>query len=112
MISTVINSNGSKWSGQNPDSIETLLNVLDSNALDPAFEEYGDFYEMRPMLMGGSMSAHKHHFFGNFFDVSHVFNIDTDDDIIAKRIIQAVWKNKRTAAYTAAKSARNARRKP
>lgn len=35
---TLILSNGSKWAGQDPDSIQTLLDVLGDNVLDPMFE--------------------------------------------------------------------------
>ncbi|EBM5152882.1 pyruvate dehydrogenase, partial [Salmonella enterica subsp. enterica serovar Typhimurium] len=34
---TLILSNGSKWAGQDPDSIQTLLDVLGDNVLDPMF---------------------------------------------------------------------------
>lgn len=37
---TLILSNGSKWAGQDPDSIQTLLDVLGDNVLDPMFEQY------------------------------------------------------------------------
>ena len=68
-MTTIINSNGSKWAGQEPDTIETLLDVLAHHPLDNTFE---------PFFEDGR-------FFGNFRNLSHVFSIDTDDaDVIAQ----------------------------
>jgi hypothetical protein len=57
-------SNGSKWLGEPPDTIETLLEVLGKNTLDPKF---------------GTFVTYKHpgmlRVFGNFLTISHVFNI-------------------------------------
>ncbi len=80
-MSTTINSNGSKWAGQAPDTLEQLYAVLQSNPLNPRFEEYGDFClrdpnDTRCMLR----------FWGNFYNLSHVFSIDTDDQAVIDRI--------------------------
>ena len=40
---TTIMSNGSKWYGEAPDSIDKLLEVLKENMLDPRFVEHGNF---------------------------------------------------------------------
>ena len=69
-MTTTINSNGSKWAGQAPDTVADLLKVLSSHPLDRTFEEYGNF-----IIADKDMW----HFFGNFLTVSHVFSIDTDD---------------------------------
>lgn len=62
-----IDSNGSHWVGEEPDSLETLLDVLKKQTLDPSFEEYGRFfYQCGP---------NEFHAFGNFLGYSHVFNI-------------------------------------
>jgi len=65
----VIFSNGSKWAGQQTDSIDELIAVLNSPhyALDPTFELYGKFISTEK---DGSVSA-----FGNFANISHVFNV-------------------------------------
>ena len=66
----LIKSNGSKWAGEAPDNIETLLQVLKTHRLDSTFAQrkYGNFF----YRMGdGLFNA-----FGNFKDVSHVFNIE------------------------------------
>lgn len=61
-----IESNGSKWAGEAPDTLEQLLDVLKRETLDPSFEECGRFfYESSPNW----------HAFGNFLTLSHVFNI-------------------------------------
>ena len=59
-------SNGSKWSGEAPDPIETLLEVLATEILDPTFELHSGFIHKE-----GSMTRA----FGNFRHVSHVFNV-------------------------------------
>lgn len=52
---TLILSNGSKWAGQDPDSIQTLLDVLGDNVLDPMFEQYHCYrpYPFEPMVRTG-----------------------------------------------------------
>jgi len=62
-----IASNGSKWAGEAPDSVETLLGVLATETIDPTFERYG----------GGIyyLGDGKLHAFGNFLTRSHVFDI-------------------------------------
>lgn len=74
-------SNGSKWSGQNTDSIEELLNVLDRYSLDPSFEDYGNFVNNNPTWVKAEakeMYKGCTKFFGNFSTYSHVFNIITE----------------------------------
>lgn len=41
-------SNGSKWAGEQPDSIEQLIKVLEQYPLDPTFEKYGNFIVSNP----------------------------------------------------------------
>lgn len=62
-----IESNGSKWAGESPDPIKTLLEVLERETLDPTFEKFGKFFYRLPT---GEFRA-----FGNFLTVSHVFSI-------------------------------------
>lgn len=60
-------SNGSKWMGEKPDSVETLITVLAGNKLDPIFMRHGKFFAR----MGeGEFMA-----WGNFENLSHVFDI-------------------------------------
>lgn len=93
-MSTTINSNGSKWAGESPDSIETLLHVLATETLDPTFEDYGNF----AINMGDGVVR----FWGNFYTVSHVFSIDTDDATMCATLTAAITANQATDAYKAA----------
>lgn len=104
---TLILSNGSKWAGQNPDDIQTLLDVLETDVLDPTFEQYhcyrpspysplvrtGRNEEMFDPWLGAST------FFGNFLTVSHVFNIITKDPGVVEALSEAIRKNMATDEY-------------
>jgi len=90
---TTITSNGSKWYGEEPDSIETLLEVLKENMLDPRFSEYGNFI----IADVGSVR-----FFGNFLNLSHVFDIRTDDPGVIAKLTRAIRENLRRDDYRAA----------
>jgi len=95
-MTTTIISNGSKWAGEAPDSVEDLLKVLEDNALDPRFEDFGNFvYE--PDSNGVTR------FFGNFFSLSHVFNLDTDEPETIKALTEAIKKNQDSEAYKEAR---------
>ena len=112
-MTTTIRSNGSKWAGEAPDTIETLLDVLEGRAhrfapnaerrfaLDPTFEEYGNFVYTDCGLDGCTLT----HFFGNFHELSHVFNIDTDDAALIERLTVAIRANQAWPEYAAAKVA-------
>jgi len=87
-----IHSNGSKWAGEQPDSIDKLKDMLRTQTLDKTFEEYGNFV---------FKSDNKKHYclFGNFKTYSHVFNIDTDDKKLVNEIRQLVRENKKRSDY-------------
>jgi hypothetical protein len=91
-MATTIHSNGSKWAGESPDSIDKLLQVLADYPLDRRFEQYGDFAE-RCDTTGATQ------FFGNFLTVSHVFRIDSDDPQIVGPLIDAIATNKQRPDY-------------
>ena len=59
-------SNGSKFSGEELDSIEKLIDVLETNRLNPSFMNYGGFF---------FKSKNEYIAFGNFEKLSHVFQI-------------------------------------
>lgn len=105
-------SNGSKWMGQEPDSIQELLNTLKEYTLDPSFEQYGNFItvlqESDFLKVNDTIKERigKTHFFGNFYNVSHVFNIDTDEPFIIEALTTAIRKNQQTAEYKEAKKER------
>ena len=50
-----------------------------------------------------------HRFFGNFWHVSAVFNIDTNDRELIDQLTAAIRANQQTPAYQAAKQAIEAR---
>jgi hypothetical protein len=87
-------SNGSKWGGELPDSIEALFDRLKTNTLDPTFEAYGNFVETDKGVTG---------FFGNFYDYSHVFQIETTDKALIKRLTDAIRANQQTKGYADAR---------
>lgn len=67
-----IKSNGSNWAGGQPDSMEVLFELLETETLDPVYEE---FHGYRAVSHLGGYS-----FSGNFFNLSHVFNIWVDEE--------------------------------
>lgn len=88
---TVIRSNG----GGTMLPIDALFTRLETDVLDPTFEEYGNFIEQ---MEGGGVS-----FFGNFHTYSHVFNIETHDAALIERLSALILANQATDAYAAAK---------
>jgi hypothetical protein len=105
---TTIHSNGSKWAGQQPDSIETLLAVLAETPLDPAFENYGAFFYRLddpehgyPTEKDRGTAAGVVQFFGNFFNLSHGFTIDSDDPETVTALSDAIRANMAGEAYQA-----------
>ena len=97
---TIINSNGSKFYGDQPDSIDTLIEVLQHETLDRTFEQYGNFISRKG----------KHvRFWGNFRSISHVFDIDTTDSDVIHKLTRAIRANQRTQAYLAQPKAKRLR---
>ncbi len=91
-----IHSNGSKWHGQEPDTLDELIGVLAQHTLDPSFEDYGNFVSDHDKQPGVT------HLFGNFYGVSHVFRIDGTQAEL-QPIIDAIRANQATPAYQAAR---------
>lgn len=104
-MTTTIQSNGSKWMGEEPDSIETLLALLETEPLDRTFEPecYGNFITVDPVNMRGEklLPPGGVSFFGNFFNVSHVFSIDTTDAVLIERLTKAIRSNQQRPDYLA-----------
>ena len=111
-------SNGSKWAGEEPDSINELLSLLRREPLDPSFEAYGNF--VHPALRArveydGCNTVYVDgdpiypdapdavRFFGNFFTTSHAFTIDTDEPAIIETLTAAIRANQATDVYVSAK---------
>ncbi len=80
-MTTTIASNGSKWAGQEPDSIDTLLEVMKKH---PLRREYSGFEEVDGRTV---------YFYGNFDTISHVFSIESDDAIVVARLVSAMERN-------------------
>lgn len=100
-------SNGSKWAGEQPDSIDQLMEVLSEQPLDKTFELYGNFYDETPEWKTNPQTgvrAYSEHpnvvnFFGNFYAFSHVFNIVTDDQEVIEKLLPAIRANQRRSDY-------------
>jgi len=90
-------SNGSKWAGEAPDNIEKLKERLKTHPLDPTFEKYGNF------AFKGRKG--KYFLFGNFRDISAVFNIETDNQKVFLEMKKLIRENQRRPDYIKAKEA-------
>ena len=106
-----IESNGSKWLGQKPDTIEELLKVLKKFPLDPVFERYGNFIYPLDGPEGYEKAEDRKaakgqiYFSGNFAGLSHVFGIATDDPAIIATLTKAIRENQASEQYKAIKKA-------
>lgn len=93
---------GSKWAGEQSDTVADLLKLLETEPLDPRFEEFGNFvWKLSPddaVNIGASYEVG-----GNFYGVSSCFSIfgDTKQDVAELR--RAIRRNQRTPAYLKAK---------
>lgn len=98
---TTIDSNGSKWLGEEPDSIDTLCDVLKNYCLDPSFEDYGNFctcLDSEPQI-GAPEGSFR--FWGNFLELSHVFSIDTNDPTVINHLTTLIRANQQREDYQA-----------
>ena len=97
MYTTIIQSNGSKWRGESPDPIETLLGRLADTEyiLDPVFEKYGNFAEnVEHEGKRGFVLFH-----GNFLTHSAVFSILSDDPAVCGKLFAALKAHKGSQRY-------------
>jgi len=102
---TTVNYIGSKWLGEAPDSIDQLLETLENYALDRVFEGYGNFIIGPPLELGsGETLPGIVRFWGNFFELSYVFSIDTDEPETIKRLTKAIRDNQARPDYVAQES--------
>jgi hypothetical protein len=86
-------SNGSKWVGEAPDSIERLVEVLGREPLNPTFEGCGNF------IIQESADPLRVRFFGNFANLAHVFSIRTDEPAVIAALTKAVRENQASPDY-------------
>jgi hypothetical protein len=100
--------------------IDTLKKALRECTLDPAFENYGDFfyqaneefevfasrYPSKRLLARLVPCKPAWHFFGNFLDLSLVFRLEVEspDDPQAIELQELIAYNKSTARYISAKN--------
>ena len=101
MYTTIIQSNGSKWAGESPDPIETLLGRLadPEYILNPVFERYGNFAEnVEHEEQGGFVLFH-----GNFLTHSAVFSILSNDPGVCGKLFAALKEHKSSQRYLSAR---------
>lgn len=114
-MTTIIESNGSRCAGEAPDTVEQLIELLSREPLDPSFERFGNFIltELRHCIfLGRDQYIEKDlmypespgmvRFWGNFHELSHVFQIDTDEPEMIERLTNAIRANQATSAYVSA----------
>lgn len=96
---TRIISNGSKWNGQKPDSINKLIDVLAKHPIDEDFFSkekdvrlFGVAYKW-VVLCPISKEDGVYTFFGNFEDISHIFNIKSTDRAVIAKLKKAIMDN-------------------
>ncbi len=94
-IFTEIQSNGSKWYGQEPDTIDELLEVLKTETIEDRFfsKTYYSHHDKWLTRCPISKEGDIYHFFGNFEQLSHVFNIRTNDPVIIDKLKNAIMNN-------------------
>ena len=90
-----IRYNGSKWAGQEPDTLDVLFRLLAVEPLNPLFEQYGNFVQ--------EMDKEMVECWGNFLNVSHVFSINGTEEEMAP-LMGAIRFNQQTHAYVAARN--------
>lgn len=103
---THILSNDARHYGFVPDTIDTLIEKLNTYSLDPTFENYGNFVtQFNPKRWTDDNEKYRGLtcFFGNFHTYSSVFRVYTNDPIVIDRLTQAIRSNQLTEAYEAAK---------
>jgi len=98
-MTTKVDHIGSKFGGDEPDTIEQLFEMLGREPLDPRFEKYGNFvYHCE--------DSDRIKVWGNFFTVSYGFDVETDDPELIERFLAAISANQSSEPYQAALVAR------
>jgi hypothetical protein len=91
-MKTTIVSNGSRWRGQKLATLEQLFQALASHPLEKFWRKRG--IECDPYV-DASGDVQPRRFWGNFADVSHVFEVETDDPALIERFRAAFKANVR-----------------
>lgn len=89
-----------------PEEVERIVANCEQYTLDPTFEAYGNFADIRPEWVGEAAKKYAGcvNFWGNFYDFSGVFNIITNNAAVISRLTEAIRRNQATAEYAAAKA--------
>ena len=90
---TNIISNGGGFVGTTQDSVERLVEIMGETPLDRSFENYGNF------IYADDSVPDVVCFFGNFFHLSHVFNIETNSNELVETLTAAIQANQRRGDY-------------
>jgi hypothetical protein len=85
-------SNGSKWAGQEPDTVEQLIEVLKSHDLDIRRFACHGFVQFDNSVPGSDYKEADVSILGNFVDVSHVFQLEGKYSEL-ENVIRAIEKN-------------------
>lgn len=106
-----INSNGSRWVGQEPGDIAELIDTLENHPLDVA--RFGDAFIQHNPCRGIAIGGGKYvdgpqifevdtvHFWGNFVGLSHVFSIYTNSPSVINSLECAIRANLEKQQVTA-----------
>ena len=89
-----IRYNGSRWYGQQPDTLEGLYEVLRTEPLRPDYSNFSCEVDNHP----GQVQ-----FSGNFANVSHAFNIITDDSEVISTLSRLIEENRQSDEYRRAR---------
>lgn len=82
---TQIITNGSRFAGQKPASLEELYIVLQEHPLGDFWQKNGCEYADRETGITK--------FWGNFEDISHAFDVETSDPATASRLRRLILEN-------------------
>jgi hypothetical protein len=96
MQTTIIHSNGSKWAGEQPDSIDILIERLSIYTIEDRFfckfkERYNS--TQKHVICPISKVDGNYMFFGNFEEISGVFRIETNCPDTIKKLRVAIMNN-------------------
>lgn len=97
---------GCSWRRE-PDTINRILRYLENYSLDQIFENYGNFIDPNPEWLNPE-TAQKYagctRFWGNFYSISGVFDVITNDADVIRRLTTAIRRNQGSAAYASTKA--------
>lgn len=116
-----VQSRGRQLYGEAADSLAVVMCRLETYTLNPIFERYGNFVlpchgtvftgfdpttckrifiDTGPLYTDAPYAVR---FYGNFHDLSAVFQVDTDDAEVIEAVIHAIRANQRSVAYAEAR---------